>query len=137
MSDSTPFRADDGVEKHPECIDRWGECPHWVVRRDDQVLKARIRGISCFEFMHREAGPGEYLAAIVAADAMLGNRPRRSVQELVDEEIEHLDLEWPTVDAVREQIEAEVERDEVRQPVLGLFNQLLDVLEAVGVGVDG
>lgn len=119
----------DRVEKHPECIAVYGECPHWIVARESQVIAARVRGTSEFEFRYRTADVEEYLEAIAAAEYMRDGDTRSEVRTLVDDQHDALGVEPPAISDLHDRLRDEIERDEVRQPVVGLLNTIIQINE--------
>lgn len=115
-------RAIDPVEKHEACIERWGECPHWLASRSTATVEARVRGISHREFAGRDGDVESYLDALA---------------ELVDEDLAAIVDEQRAVVAiqqlddsrfVRERVEAEA-GGAARRRVVAAGNRRLDALE--------
>lgn len=117
-----PYVAREGIEKHPGCVERWGECPHWLLAKNDRFVRSRIRGIVPFEFAGRDDNAEDYL------DVLEDLVDDEEIAALIDEQKAVVSV-IATSDAQRilDLIRAEAE-GEGRRRVIAVGNRRLDVL---------
>lgn len=113
-----PYQVDqDPLEKHDECVDAYGECPHWLLEKSPATVKARVRGVSPGEFEHQDVDAEDYLDALEAAERER-DVSREMLFELVDEQRAVVAVRRaPDLDSVRGILKAEVEGPSRRRVV--------------------